>query len=534
MVIRPFMKNRMTGLVLFTIVLAASLLSLRWVFLVPIFQSPDEDKHFDYALYLSEIHTLVRAVSTDTQTISWVVHPYTAHLAGKTDLNNIKHHPERRMPPGYGSRDFYKTIDRSTPPPPPRRSFPRPPYLTGVYPYGYYAALAAWLEIVRPIVRDRPVAIFFGARIFSVLLLACSLLLSYAIARELGVRRLMALLLVAGIGFLPLTSFITSYVQPDNLVWLLVSLCFYLSLLARRTPDSRKVLALLGLALGGLLATKCQFYICVALPIFSMLAVEMYRPHSRWLLQYVYNGLLLLVPSLVLGGAHLWVVWGTTSFYSGSAPYTNFNQFVLGGFTAAIWDFFVVNTHLSFWGIFGWMDTFIQIHDCVWTERVLYVLQVCAWVFLALTLIRLERVASRLIRVARRGRQRLALRMALSNVPLNSYFLFTIFMLALFVYYQNRFSAQGRNWLPYLLPIFLTSAVYAPKALTLRTSCLVCSWAVVLGLLFYCAIGGYYSIKTLKNRYYAANANSMPQSVLEGKAGPQCPSSALRASRTDV
>lgn len=512
--LRNISRERLAFLALMTIVIGACTLSLRWVFLVPIFQSPDEDVHFDYALCLSELGGLIRATSAQPGEVpGWLVHPFSVHLANETNKHTIAFHPELHMPPDYGSRDYYKAINRTAPKGYDLRNMPRAPAVAAIYPYGYYAVLAAWLKVIRLAVHDRAVNLFFAARIFSVLLLACNLFLNYALARELGLRRHVALLLIAGIGFFPLTSFVSSYVQPDNLAWTLVSLCFYLALFVRRKPDNWIIQAFLGLALGYLLVTKLQFFVCVSLPIAAMLAVEIYRPDPKCLLRYAATSVLLLTPSLVLESAHLWVVSGTRSCYTGHAPYTNFNQFVLGGFTNAVWDYFVCNTHLSFWGIFGWMDTPLQIRNPVWTERVRFILQVCAWLLLGLTLARGEQVVSRLVRVAYRGRWRSALRMALSNVPINSYFLFTIFMLVLYIYYQNRFGAQGRNWIPYLLPIFWTSIMYAPKALTLRTPRLICSWTVIIGLLLFCAVGGHYSIKTLKRRYYADNFTAAPLCV---------------------
>jgi hypothetical protein len=134
-----------------------------------------------------------------------------------------------------------------------------------------------------------------------------------------------------------------------------------------------------------------------------------------------------------------------------------------------------------------------------------FLIQVLAWVLLGLTLVRLERVTSRLLVVARKGRRRSALRMAFSNPVLNSYFLFTVLMLFLHVELNNRFAAQGRNWLPFLLPIFLTGTLYAPKALTLRWARLVASATLALALLLYSLVGSYYALKTIKKRYYLSS-----------------------------
>src|SRR5205823_9029846 len=158
-------------------------------------------------------------------------------------------------------------------------------------------------------------------------------------------------------------------------------------------------------------------------------------------------------------------------------------------FHRALLNYYGQLTHDSFWGIFGWMDTPIQIGRHRTQELVQYTTLSAGWVILALTLVRLEQVGSRLFCVWRRGRKWLALRLALSNPLVNSYFLFTLLMFYLFVRLENRFAAQGRNWLPFLLPIFLVGLVYAPKALTLRRTRVVVSGALTAALLFYCVVG---------------------------------------------
>src|SRR5207247_591835 len=90
--------------------------------------------------------------------------------------------------------------------------------------------------------------------------------------------------------------------------------------------------------------------------------------------------------------------------------------------------------------------------------------------FLGLTLTRFAQVSRRLLAIFRRGRRLLALRLLFSNPALNSYFLFTALMVFLFICTDNVFGAQGRHWFPFLLPIFATSLIYAPKALKRRSA----------------------------------------------------------------
>src|SRR5262249_13081844 len=145
----------------------------------------------------------------------------------------------------------------------------------------------------------RLTVLFFGARIFSVLLLIPSLLLAYAVARELRFTKKRALLFTSIVGFFPLTTFVSSYVQPDNLSFTAVMLWCYLALLVRRKPGQVRPVALLGLALALLLATKYHFYLAVLVPVLAMLVSD--RLLRSWRPSWMRTLALLLLPSLVVG-----------------------------------------------------------------------------------------------------------------------------------------------------------------------------------------------------------------------------------------
>ncbi|HKI30987.1 MAG TPA: DUF2142 domain-containing protein [Gemmataceae bacterium] len=515
------LRDHWHALALVAVVVGASALAVRWVFFVPIFQSPDEPEHFDYALCLNESRGLIHAeASPPDEPLAWHVHPYTSHLGERTALRKVAFHGDVRMPAGYGTPRFYEVVEEQAPS---RDSIrlSRAPALAGLYPFGYYALLATWLEVVR-LVHDGPVGLVFGARLFSVLLFAASLMLSYAVCRELRLGRRLALALTAGIGFFPLATFVSSYVQPDNLGFTLVSLCFYLSLRLRKRPDSGGLLAALGVALALLLVTKNHFYLCALLPTVALVAARLWAGGAG-VRGWLRSAGLLLLPSLPTGLVHLWVVSGVTNYFADPAPYRGFTATVLGGVARAARNFYAGGTHQSFWGTFGWTDAPLVIHDDTTTAGVRLVIHALAWGLLALSLVRLGQVAVRLVRLGRRGKGRAAVRVALSNVPINSYFLFTVLMFVLYVRLDNRFGAQGRNWLPFLLPIFLTGIVYAPRALVLRRAGRACGRALLVGLLLFDVVGEYYALKTIERRYYA----SVPAAC--GFTGPTCEAASGRS-----
>jgi hypothetical protein len=107
--------------------------------------------------------------------------------------------------------------------------------------------------------------------------------------------------------------------------------------------------------------------------------------------------------------------------------------------------------------------------------------------------------------------------MALSNPVLNSYFAFTLCMIALHVWLDNRFGAQGRNWLPFMLPFFLAAIIYAPKALSLPHVREVFSQAVLTGLLLFVGLGIHYGPRTIRQRFYGPHHGELVATPLEAR-----------------
>ena len=211
-----FASARSAAFGLAGIVAAACGVSLIWVFTVPIYQSPDEPAHLDYALAIYAHGGPFLAQNTLFERLPPAVHPYTAYLQERTCAYEISFSPGAKMAPGYGTAEFFAALDRDAPAAPKRVAGPN--QLAAIYPFGYYTLLAGWIALVR-LFTDSLTVTFFAARIFSVLLLAVTLVATYGTIRLLDFSRRFALLLTAGIGLFPLTLFISSYVQPDNLSW---------------------------------------------------------------------------------------------------------------------------------------------------------------------------------------------------------------------------------------------------------------------------------------------------------------------------
>jgi hypothetical protein len=511
-----------TVVILLALVVLVAAVAVRWVFLVPIYQAPDEPYHLDYALAIYQNRGLFRVQGAPPPGTP-MVHPYTHFLMDRTATKALAFHADVKVPPGYGTPAFYEMLAIECPS---AESVPirEATGLAWVYPYGYYALLAGWISLLACF-SNNVLVLFFGARILSVALLLISMLCIFGTAREMGFSRATGLLLTGIVGLFPMTLFVASYIQPDNLGFTLVSLCFYLTLVARRRTHCTWVLASLGLALGALLVTKGHYYLCTAVPALALLGSLLTRAGVRGRIK---AAILLMAPSLACGFLYLWTTWGATNYYSARAAHENLVLFVVDGLRKVLQDFYNGTTHRSFWGVFGWMDTPLVIGNRLTSAVAHALLRLGTWTVLVLTLVRLKQVLTRMFGWFCCGKWQLAVRVLVANPVLNSFFLFTVLMIFLYIRLANRFGAQGRNWLPYLLPIFLTGVWYAPKALRRPHHRAAVSSVILGSLALYGVAGNYYAFQTLRRRYYdPRNDQPMKQvhlPVAEAEATPFVPS----------
>ena len=522
-----YLSKRWAECVLSFVIGSACLLSLYWVFTVPILQNPDENSHIDYAFSIysadrlltvrqppSEWNVHARLIEgVEGAAYDYISHEYTLYLIEATDFRRIRFHSDERVPPGYGTVSYYRNLDAAAPHSPAMVQDLRPqdnPWLITGYPFAYYAVLAIWLKLVS-VTGDGPARLFFAARIFSVLMLALSLGLSYAILRELRLTKLRSLLLTAVVGFFPVTIFVSASVQPDTLTWTLMSICFYLALLLRRKVPTPRLVILLGIALGLLLVTKYHFYLFTLLPIVAMGGSELVfrRRAGKELLGFL---AILLLPSVLLFAVQLWVVWGAPSITGSNLRYSTSGH--LEGIKNAILAYYRGGmAFVSYWGTFGWTDTQLVIWSPSMQRRILHLLSGLVLLVMLLLLFRIEQVMTRLMMLARRGQWRFALRILFSDPLIHSHLIFSVFMIVLFAWHQNGFPAQGRHWFPYFLSGFLITTQVAPRALTHRITQAAVSGMLIIGLVTYCVVGNFYSIKAIKQRYYA------PQQISQAESG---------------
>jgi len=508
------------------IIVCAMMLAGYWMFLVPIFQSPDEDYHADYVFSLYAKGRLIRGVEAPIAAYS---HPLIFYLLRVTNGQAVKHHQFMKMSIDYGTKLFFKRLNKDAPDS--HAPVHTNPVMMAVYPCGYYVLTALWLSVVSHL-NNSLTFLFFAARLFSILLLGCGLIFSHLTMKELGLPRLQSSLILAAIGFFPLVSFVGSYIQPDNLSFAAVNACFYFALRWRNTISKRCarldfsiannwMIWLLGMALAILLLSKYHFFCYVGIAIVAMVIARAIRSKiSLGNLAKIFA--ILCIPSVIAAVVQLWISCGCslpaidrTCFHWFAVTPEFQRVFHIGGqalimhIRNALCDqcqsIYSVDgpTFKSFWGDFGWLDTPLVIASIKINDALQMIIELVTRIILFLTLASIGKIIVSLWRIMRRGRFACACYIACSNPVINSYFLFVLFMFLFNVIVYPSFQGQGRHWFPLILPILLAAASFAPRIFPSRAIRRQMFLLIVGGWLFYSLIGNYFALGCIEKRYYA-------------------------------
>ena len=525
-----------------SIIFCSMLLASYWVFLIPIFQSPDEECHADYIFTLYSRKKLFQATEAPLVVLS---HPYMRYLVERTNDQALKLTRFAQLPANYGSQEFFKNINDNAPQESSCTAIKTNPVLVAVNPAVYYVIVAAWLRLLS-VFNNSLTFLYFSARFLSVILLGSGLLFSYLTMRELGISAWRSALILAAIGFFPLVSFIGSYIQPDNLSFAVISLGFFLSLYWRNRINKSNCksqdttigstiniknlfktttklwfsLFLLGLAMA-LLLVKYQFFCCVGISVLAMILTKCIHlkisPRKIAIIFFI-----LLFPSIIIGAIQMWVSWHshlppqdnqhwhwfpvTTTFekvlHSG---WIAFFSHVLGALLHAYQGMFSITGRpfVSFWGLFGHLLIPLVIISRTITEVIKIIIICLTYIIILLTLASLLKIFISLFRLIKKGRFFHAIYIASSNPVLNSYFLFILFWYLFYVLVEPSFEGQGRQWLPIILGIFINATYFAPHIFASKVVRQRTFFILTISWLCYSLVGAYWAIQCVHKRYYA-------------------------------
>jgi hypothetical protein len=487
-----------------------------WVVRVPFMQETDEQAHADYAYALYDGGGWFGAASAVPEDY---VTAQVQYLASVSNFWQLRTFSNARVPASYGTKSYYESIDRSAPGnAKPRHSMPSlVPYVAYNYPVGYYVISAAAMRLAAAIVPQSLTATYFAARSLGVLFLGVTLLTSFAILRELRMSTTVSLLVTAAVAMFPLSSWVSGYIQPDTLVWLLATLILYFALRWRAKPFDTGRTALLVLTLGAAFFVKTHYALALTISCWFMVAGFMARADIMPRIRVATAIALLSVPVLAYLAAtnftpvgHLSFPRGLSAAISQARPESAFSWMARMAETTFLG---LLDTYLpggafrTFWLSFGDLITPYLSSETA-RSRVMVILSVLSVATLLLMVVRQARVCGALARVARRH-GRVALRLFLGDVVLNVYLVWVALLLAVFVSSSMVVYLEGRYFLPILLPTILLGVQYVPRLLPIAKRTRAAT-VIAAGWALYSLTMSPLALSAMEKRFYGPTTGRVP------------------------
>lgn len=486
--------------------------SAGWAVVLPIFLSPDEDSHYDYALTL---YTAGRPMRPAENVVGRDTHPVVAYLMGATHARQERLDGAVRADRGYGSAAYFRALDANAPHVDRRAERAGPidpvPYISRLYPIGYYGLAALAIGLGDLVTRGSAVGEFFFARFLSVALLVPTLVFSWLVLRELAIGTRKALLLLACTALLPMTAWMFGYVQPDDLACALIAPAVYVALRLRRDPENTRLLVVLGALFAALMATKQQYFLALYVPVVAMLAV---RTRLTWSLATLRSAALTTIPPLLAyavttpllradpGGG------GVCRIASGLSAASRFGtahvvHFLAHGIATTLDGSFLPGSGLaSFWLAYtAYRNTLIVLGTPALSVLTVNLLSALSLIVVLLFVVRAVQVAVRLATIGRRRSWRSALRVATSNVLVNAYLCYFAILCGYEMSIGGYIPVQGRYWLPFVSAIWLIAVLIAPRALPRRLARALGALMLTLILAFN-VLASAFAFPSLHDRFY--------------------------------
>jgi hypothetical protein len=492
-----------------------------WAVFLPAFLSPDEDSHYDYALTL---YTAGRPMRPQENIVGRDTQPVVAYLMGATHVRQQRLDAAVGADPGYGSAAYVRAVDAGAPHVDRAAEHAGPivpvPYISRLYPIGYYALAAVAIGLGDAVTHGSAIGELLFARFLSVVLLVPTLVFTWLLLRELGLGARRALLLLACTALLPLTAWMGGYVQPDDLVCALVAPIVYLALRLRRNPDDTRLLVVLGVLLGLLMATKRQYFLAAFVPIAAMLAVRTRWQRSLTVLKWP---ALVTIPALVAylatepflraapgGGGVCQIAGGLSVARRYGAAHVA--RYLAHGVTTTVDGSFLPSSGLeSFWLAYtAYRNTFLELGTPAISDAVAWILPALSTIVALLFVVRLIQVAGRLAAVARRRSWRSAARVATSNVLVNAYLCYFAILLGYEISVGGYIPVQGRYWLPFVTAIWLIAVSIAPRALPRRFGRALGALLLTL-VLGFDVVASAFTFASIHDRFYGHAAPVAPE-----------------------
>jgi hypothetical protein len=487
-----------------------------WLYRVPFMQETDEQAHADYVYALYDAggwYTSDNALAEDYVT------PQVQYLAAQSNYWALRLSPHGRAPVGYGSKLFFQHLDRAAPP---FASLSRAdranPYVAFQYPAGYYVLAARAMQVASTLFGGSLSATYFAARTLGILFLAVTLVLSFAIFRMENLGPWLSLALTAAMGAMPLTSWVSSYVQPDTLTLLFVTLVLYQVLRYRTRPSAVASFAIIATLAAGFFVKQhyaTALSAAVSLTAFAYLPAkpELFRRRLGWM-----GAACALLALACFGATHLTPVGALRTppaLYAvaagrgfGLRAAANVLWYVETGLANMFWG---GQTFSTFWLSFGDLVT-----PYIASERLLRIawtaLAICSGTVTLLFVVREFGVIRRLARIWKKHAS-LARRLCFGDIVLNVYVIWVGLLLGVFAASSGQVYIEGRYLLPILLPTILLGIRYVPR-LFKRAYRRTLANVVALVWLAYGTIMSPLALAAMERRFYGPTDGTVARDVV--------------------
>ncbi len=488
-------------------------ISAVWMIRLPLLQGNDENAHADYVFALYDAGRFYRV---DRRAGASNSSPALRYLENATRFESVRYLRSARVVPDYGGAGFVARLDAR----PPRATHALPsastpaPFAAYAYPAGYYSLAALIMSAARAATGSFTIA-YYATRSLGLVLLAASLSLAYRVLRAQGLGHGPALTLVAAIGVFPMTSWVASYVQPDNLTFALVTIALACALAWRGRPFALGRSLALGLALAALAFVKLHDALALALACAPLVASRapllprVSRPRAALAL-----AALVCIPAAAFAAARYATPAGMLRPVLDGPHGTAISQIGAGRFVAQIGnaaaDAFAGGISFDrFWLAFGWNDTpFFAPPAFAIVAAFVALLSIA---FAAAFAVSRVAVVRRLRAVARTRPAR-AIALACGDVLVNAYVVWTAMLCTVYAASDGVVSLQGRYWLPVSVATMYVSAISIRRAVPPRVRRPL-SRAVARGWLAYALVAAPFALLALNDRYYGSERIDPPANV---------------------
>ena len=513
-----------TRIALGCIVVASVGMGLIWLIFTPFFQAPDENAHFDYAY---QLYSVGRPYHVERAKCARDVTETVRYIERRSDFYGVRLLADARVPRGYGTPEYFRSVDALAP----RLARRIPPAGSNApcvmfgYPAGFYAVAAGVVALASAASQGSLVAELFSARAFGIVCLAVTLPLAYRVLRASGIRVRDALLATAAIGIFPMTSWVSAYIQPDNLVFTLVTLALLVALRLRSRPFDPLASIALGAVLSTLFFVKQQYagvlFIACALLVLSSSLRERH-PYRRALTVCF----VCLLPLVALRLSTFATPVGPLRISHNLAPTaiapTSAKPLVSAGLdvlyaASSLRDAYVDGLSFHrFWNSFGWADNSYLSRPWL-NETVESAIGVVSLSIAFFFVTRQLNVYRRVLRIARRRSAATASWLLCQDVVLNVYIVWTTLLIIVCAASRGTWSLQGRYWLPVMVPMMVILIARVPRILPSGTRARTATLAAGM-MLGYALVLGPIALAAAHERYYRPSGE-LPRLTVVGVDG---------------